>query len=654
MSNIIRWFNNLRLSNKFNALLGIVAFLALLTIFLLGGNSNSRLTKQLGELRLDQEITLVQEHLLQMQQEQHRTAVLFSNTPGLVALVESNNEAGLRALAVTTIPTLGIDDFDIIDIEGNHLIDAEEELSDDEGAEKQLIKQALIGVQRTTILQEEVDGKPRLLLVSVHPLKYRSGVVVGAILIAREVDETFLNELNFSRRGIELSLIYNDQVISESLALDVAGKPIANNTDFPLKPELIATALSGEVSNNPVPMYDADGALYSETYLPFKGLGDRNPTAVLRIAVDNDIISDYRREQGLTFGIVMPVIAGVLVLMAGAFVRTTVTQRVIGLEKAATEIAQGNFSERVQISGRDEIGQVAQAFNQMAEGIEQRQRELNEINQTLEKRVAERTIELKKARDEALASQRIALENSRLKSEFLSTMSHELRTPLNAIEGFTSIMLGGMGIELSPRAEDMTKRISSNSKRLLNLINDFLDLSRIESGRLELVQEPISPAELAQKWQKEVSVLAENKGIEFGIDIDPALPEMLYGDEDALSKIAINLLGNAFKFTRQGYVSLAIGLEEDTWTISVSDTGIGIPLHAREYIFDEFRQVDGSSKREFGGTGLGLALVQKLSRAMGGNVSLQSEVGSGSTFTVSLPLITHLETKVTTEEGITA
>ncbi|MEO0599240.1 MAG: ATP-binding protein, partial [Chloroflexota bacterium] len=256
----------------------------------------------------------------------------------------------------------------------------------------------------------------------------------------------------------------------------------------------------------------------------------------------------------------------------------------------------------------------------------------------LEVRVAKRTVELEEARDEALAAQRIANENSRLKSEFLSTMSHELRTPLNAIEGFTSIMLGGMGIELSPRAEDMVRRVSSNSKRLLHLINDFLDLSRIEAGRLDLTSEPINPEELAHKWKNEVIILADEKGLDFTVTVSPDLPQTILGDEEALSKVAINLLGNAFKFTKEGHVSLCLETADEGWTITVADTGIGIPPHAQEYIFDEFRQVDGSSKRLYGGTGLGLALVQKLVRAMDGRVSLESEVGKGSTFTAWLPL----------------
>jgi signal transduction histidine kinase len=329
--------------------------------------------------------------------------------------------------------------------------------------------------------------------------------------------------------------------------------------------------------------------------------------------------------------VVLAVIVSAIVVFIGLVVTALLTRPIQEITNSASAIAQGRFDERVSLKRNDEIGVLATAFNDMAQAVQ------------------DRTQQMQEARDEALAAQRIAKENSRLKSEFLSTMSHELRTPLNAIEGFTSIMLSGMGIELSPRATDMVRRVSSNSKRLLNLINDFLDLSRIESGRLELVSSPVSLTALAQKWRNEVSVLADGKGLEFDVIVDPALPPAILGDEDALSKIAINLLGNAFKFTQQGQVTMELSCVETGWKMAVSDTGIGIPTHAREYIFEEFRQVDGSSKRLYGGTGLGLSLVQKLSRAMGGNVSLQSEVGNGSTFTVTLPL-----NVATIEEGAAA
>ncbi|HRF97255.1 MAG TPA: histidine kinase dimerization/phospho-acceptor domain-containing protein, partial [Aggregatilineales bacterium] len=217
---------------------------------------------------------------------------------------------------------------------------------------------------------------------------------------------------------------------------------------------------------------------------------------------------------------------------------------------------------------------------------------------------------LKVARDEALASQRIANENSRLKSEFLSMMSHELRTPMNAIEGFTGIMLKKMaGVEYNEKTERYLTKVQSNSRRLLGLINDFLDLSRIESGRLELASMPISPTEMVQKWRDNLIVLADNKGLAFEVKVDPTLPETMYGDEESISKIAINLVGNAIKFTEKGTVSLSLERQDSKMALIVHDTGIGIPPHAREFVFDEFRQVDQSSKRVHGGTGLGLAIV---------------------------------------------
>lgn len=274
--------------------------------------------------------------------------------------------------------------------------------------------------------------------------------------------------------------------------------------------------------------------------------------------------------------------------------------------------------------------------------LEAARAELLKINETLEQRVAARTVELKSARDEAMAAKRIADENSRLKSEFLATMSHELRTPMNAIEGFTGIILKRMaGTDYNEKTARYLEKIKSNSKRLLGLINDFLDLSRIESGRYELAYLPIAPHTLAQQWRETLSVLADNKGLTFDVDVDPELPVTIYGDEESLSKIVINLVGNAIKFTEQGLVKLSLQKHDQVMVLQVSDTGMGIPPHAREYIFEEFRQVDQSSKRQHGGTGLGLAIVQRLVRAMNGTVTLESEVGVGSTFTVQIPIATE-------------
>ncbi len=248
---------------------------------------------------------------------------------------------------------------------------------------------------------------------------------------------------------------------------------------------------------------------------------------------------------------------------------------------------------------------------------------------------------IKETHRQLIEAREQAEEATRLKSEFLATMSHELRTPLNAIEGFSSIMLSGMGVDLSPRAHDMISRISSNSQRLLVLVNDILDLSRIEAGRVEITPSRVAPTDLAKQWERDVSVLAKSKNLLFRVDVDPALPPIIEQDRYALTKIVTNLLSNAFKFTNEGRVTLALRRQGDQLQIIVSDTGIGIPPHAQDYIFDKFRQVDGTTTRQYGGSGLGLSLVQRLTQLLDGSITLESEMGLGSIFTVTVPLNEH-------------
>lgn len=344
------------------------------------------------------------------------------------------------------------------------------------------------------------------------------------------------------------------------------------------------------------------------------------------------LASDLTRLATIVSGItLLAAILGVILVVS------RVVKPINKMAHVAETIQSGDFSARADETGSNEVATLGRAFNKMTDqlqqtlvGLESNVKKLEEANEQRQKLIVD-----------LQAAKRLAEESSRLKSEFLSTMSHELRTPMNAIEGFTGIMLKRMGgVEFNEKTERYLEKVRNNSQRLLGLINDFLDLSRIESGRLELANLPISVSQMAQRWQKELEFMAENKGVAFEVSVDPNLPKTIYGDEESISKIATNLLSNAFKFTAEGQVSLALERHDGQIAIQVSDTGIGIPPHAREFIFDEFRQVDQSSKRKYGGTGLGLAIVQKLARAMGGTVTLESEVGKGSKFTVIIPLRT--------------
>ena len=249
-----------------------------------------------------------------------------------------------------------------------------------------------------------------------------------------------------------------------------------------------------------------------------------------------------------------------------------------------------------------------------------------------------------------------ALAASRLKSEFLATMSHELRTPLNAVMGYTEMILAGAYGQIDERLRDRLGRVYDNAQHLLSLINDVLDLAKIESGRITLAFEPVAIAPLVDSALLYVLPAAEGKSLTFQVDLAPDLPDVI-GDGMRLRQVLINLLGNAVKFTRQGGVTVRavtfdvpapnpsidipgdVSLGDGLWmAIFVEDTGIGIAREDHEIIFDAFRQLDGSVSREFPGTGLGLAISRQLVEMHSGHMWVRSILGVGSTFTFALPI----------------
>ena len=257
----------------------------------------------------------------------------------------------------------------------------------------------------------------------------------------------------------------------------------------------------------------------------------------------------------------------------------------------------------------------------------------NERDQ-LEMRVQERTQALATARDQALSA-------NHYKSELMARISHELRTPLGVILGYAEIMEKGGPGPLTEKQTKMLKSIVESSNHLTELINDLLDQSYIESGKLEITQR-LFPLEALYEHALGFRSKAASKGLAFNVQVDPALPGTLFGDEKRVRQILNNLIGNALKFTEHGEVRVRLALiSPKEWLIEVQDTGPGIPLEAQTRIFEPFWQLDTSITRLKDGHGLGLALVKQTSELLGGQVSLQSTPGQGSIFRVSLPLRTR-------------
>ena len=299
----------------------------------------------------------------------------------------------------------------------------------------------------------------------------------------------------------------------------------------------------------------------------------------------------------------------------------------------------------------------------LAQQLQTRQEELQNTNQELQEKaglLAHQNQEVERKNQE-VEQARQALEEkakqlaltSKYKSEFLANMSHELRTPLNSLLILSDQMSKNPEGNLTPRQTEFSKTIHSSGNDLLMLINDILDLSKIESGTVVVDVGELRVADLHNYVERTFRHVAESKSVDFSIELDPHLPKFLLTDSKRLQQIIKNLLSNAFKFTQHGRVALTVEAVSAGWNpdneslnlaagvvaFSVSDTGIGIPPDKQQIIFEAFQQADGSTSRKFGGTGLGLAISREISRLLGGEIRLVSAPGRGSTFTLYLPQV---------------
>ncbi|WP_338502572.1 response regulator [Sphingomonas kaistensis] len=298
-------------------------------------------------------------------------------------------------------------------------------------------------------------------------------------------------------------------------------------------------------------------------------------------------------------------------------------------------------SEELKVSN-EELEEQGRALKESAVRLEQQQVELEQTNSQLEEQAqllesqkndltrSSAAVELK-ARELEQASQ--------YKSDFLANMSHELRTPLNSLLILSKLLGDNPTGNLTDEQAQYARTIQASGNDLLNLINDILDLSKIEAGHVEVRADELPVTRLVKDLQRTFDPIARERGLSFELAIDEDAPASIVSDRQRLEQILKNLLANAFKFTEAGSVTLAIArVGSDRLALSVTDTGIGIAPEQQQAIFDAFQQADGSISRKFGGTGLGLSISRELARLLGGTISLKSEPGRGSSFTVDIPV----------------
>jgi len=305
----------------------------------------------------------------------------------------------------------------------------------------------------------------------------------------------------------------------------------------------------------------------------------------------------------------------------------------------ARRITEGDFRSRAAVGSRDELGDLADAFNTMTTTLAEREEELRRVNLSLEQKVRERTAELE-LKQSQLITANVELERaSRLKSEFLANMSHELRTPLNAVNGFSELLLEETYGPLLPKQRRYVDNVLASGKHLLQLINDILDLSKIEAGRMDVRHEEFSLRQAIESAASVIQPLAQKKGLTVDVTIEEGLDAVRL-DPGKTKQILYNLMSNAVKFTDNGGITIDASrpVVAPKWVeVVVADTGIGIRAEDQARIFREFEQVDGSHARKYEGTGLGLALTRRLVELQGGSIAVDSVIGKGSRFIVRLP-----------------
>ena len=307
----------------------------------------------------------------------------------------------------------------------------------------------------------------------------------------------------------------------------------------------------------------------------------------------------------------------IITILSSFFVRLKIVNPLTLLKQGASKISDGDLKQRIQLQTKDEFEDLANQFNLMAH-------QLNEVYQGLENKIQDRTKEL--------------VEANKHKSNFLASMSHELRTPLNAIIGFSEVLEQEMFGEVNAKQREYLIDILNSGRHLLSLINDILDLSKVEAGKMEL---HLSTLDFQDTIKQAISIVAErakNSEIKIIFNFTNEM-DLYYGDERKLKQIMLNLLSNAIKFTpKGGHITVDINRQNNDYRVSVKDTGIGIAKEDQKKIFAEFSQVGTDVTRKAEGTGLGLALTLKFVELHGGKIWFESELNKGTTFIFTLPV----------------
>lgn len=604
----MRWLRDLGLGVKLSALLLLVlGALLLLTIFLLITNTEN-LNKEVGIERITEQTVLVQRRLAEFERELAVDVNFISSGVAFFQAVGRRNVADVTEIVAQAQEQLGFDDVDVIDGDGNILADYGIEAEESELYD--LLDATLTDGAGTFIIVAEDNGERTVRLAAMAPVVSATGNVLGAIQISRYIDSSFLSQLFFDPTGVFAGLVYDGQFLVRTTNIDPAEvTPTSLEHGIEFSPNEVARAAAGEtVILNDLTVSDVP---HASAYVPLRANNQISP-AVMMIMFELDEIYAFQNatlvNTIVSFALLTVLALGVIYFAVYRFALRPISN----LRATADKMIAGEYDQRIPVTGEDELGKLALTFNEMALAVQQRE------------------IGLQAAREQAERSDQV-------KSAFLASMSHELRTPLNAVLNFTQFVIDGDTGPVNEFQVELLSQVVGSGKHLLNLINDVLDMSKIEAGSLKLfIEDNIDVNKILNNVIATGNGLLNGKPVEIRADIAPELP-LIRADGQRILQIFLNIMSNACKFTNSGSIRVGAELKDGSLIVAISDTGPGIAPEDHAIVFEAFKQTK-TGLLQGGGTGLGMPIARSLAEAHGGKLWLSSDIGTGSTFYVSLPV----------------
>jgi signal transduction histidine kinase len=527
-----------------------------------------------------------------------RGSAVLSAVPGIRELTAAKDARGLRELLIPLKSRLGLDLAFVSDPNGVIMAGAQDFAPGDK-LPAELVVRAQALAEQSYVIYTESRG---LMIRAITPIS--SGTPASApgfVEAGSLLDDSFLKTLRASSDSEIVIVVDGKPVVSTLSGIDPATLPRPSETDLLVAPFRSEVVMKGRRyaaiftlvqshSNNPQQL---------AVFLPLAPLEDAQRQIAAAVVAGG-------------------IILGALSLLFSYRTARAITMPLARLAAAARRIEEGDLATPVAVGSRYEIGQLEHSFGSMAGALWTR----DARNDTLVAELRAANVKLEEA--------------NRLKSEFIANVSHELRTPMNAIIGYTDFLLEGLNGPLTESQTSDLTRVRKAAHNLLGIINGLLDLAKIEAGQMEVQPERFDMTAVAAGVIEMLDELAHSKQLTLRSSIGSALPQA-WADPHQIRQVLVNLTGNAIKFTTNGEIVISAAVVNDALEVIVTDTGEGIPTEAQAFIFDEFRQADGSSRRRHGGTGLGLSIARRLVWLNGGRIWVESVSGLGSRFHFTVP-----------------